>query len=849
MRPPLVCLLVALLLLPAVGSAAVLGEWDFTRLNTGWRDEAGSVPQLGPAGTLWPGAAGGVSVRSPALSIPAAAFQAVEIAVSFEQPGQAHLLWRGEAFGRSSSGWQGPLPVQAPADGQVHLLRLLPFWQNVKVIEGLRLVAPPGTRLRLKTLRLTGQDLPPGDHTSWDLTSPAQAGQWLPLSGGATLTGTPEGLRVALSQPTVLLVSAPLDLPAFRYEWLSARLTAAAAGQVRVQWACSGQRGLHGPSFALRPGTHTYNVRCAAEKSWAGQGRGLALELAGAAGTAVTIEAMTLASEPQGAADLRSLYAGPLEPRLRQGRAFRLAWALQNEGGLEAREVKVTALPSAGVTLPEGPLAVARMDHGVPEVLTWLATASGPATVVLQAEYAGRVLREEVRLTPEQSPAPTEPLPPPVALAVPGVAVAAHYHTPPAACYGPGALDRMLYRRPYLGDYEVTPAALEWQLRWSLEHGLNTWILDLGTPEDEATLDAFLGTRSARQMQFCLRWTAPVPTSSAGRELLAAQLAPVLAQPNYLRLQDKPAVLVASALRRTDEGFGLSDLSELAAAMPVTLLACAPLEAAGADLLHKAGYAAAVDLHTDEAFPRSPTPLQDWQAAAEAGTPHALCLQPAWQEAMVPARLQALLGVALLRARKTDPCALPLVIAGDLNAEVSLEPRRPDGFQWLRAIAAAAGATAVPEFAPVDLGRADFSRRYPAPPSSWEFDTKDTWNSAMGLSVLRIADGLLTGRTDSAEPAIFGGETLLNTQSCSAVLLAMSASEGTEGRLYWRTSLRKFARDNSLAFKLAADGAIHEYRLEVGRCPGWRGYLEGLRLDPTNAAGATIAIDYLRLVP
>ena len=839
------------LLLTSCADARVLAEWNFTRLNTGWKDEAGSLPGLSPAGTLWPGSANGISLRSPALSLPTEAFQVIELGVTCDQPGRTHLLWQGEAFGRAQSGWQGPLPIECPPDGQLHQLRLLPLWQNVKTIESLRLLAAPGTRLRLKSLRIIGSDLPPGDHTSWDFTSAAQAGQWLTVGAAATLNPSPEGLQVTLNEPSALLCSPALDLPTFQYEWLSVRITARAPAKVKLQWASSGMRGLRGPEVTLRPGTHTYNVRCGVDKSWAGQLRGLALEVTAPLRTAVTVNALSLAGEPQGAPDLTTLYAGPLEPVIRPGRTFRLIWALRNEGGQEARSVRVTALPAEGVTIPEGPLAVTRMDHGVPEVLTWLVKTDRPATVTLQAEYDGKTLQEQVKLPVEVAEAlpPPGKLPPPVPTEVAGVALAAHYHAIPPLDYGPDALDRLLYHRPYLGDYEAMPEVLDWQIKWSLEHGLNSWILDLGTDEQAATLDAFLAAEFSPRMQFCLRWTEPVPAVEKALELFSGQLAQVLAQPNYLRLQGKPVVLIASALRRTGEAWGLSDLKALSDQLPVTLIACLPLDAANAGLLKQAGYAASADLHTDESFPRAASPLEDWQQAADAGTPHALSLQPAWREGMSPERLRTLLRIALLRARKTDPCALPLIIVGDFNADTSLEPRRPEGFQWLQAIAETVGAKPVAEFLPEDLGLGPYNRPRPAARSRWEFDEKDSWTSAMGMSVVRVAEGELTGRTDSTEPALFGGDTMLDTRQFRAIVLGLSASAGTQGRVYWKTSLRKFNRDNSLPLTLIADGALHEYRLEVAATSGWRGYLEGLRIDPTDAAGAAIALDYVRVVP
>ncbi|MHB8994490.1 MAG: hypothetical protein ACYC63_04490 [Armatimonadota bacterium] len=850
-RHALLCLTLLLcLLLTSCAHARVLVEWDLTHAAGGWKDEAGSTPQFGTDGALWPGSEAGVSLRSPSLSLPTDAFQTIELSISFEKAGSAHLLWQGEAFGRSQSGWHGPLPVEAPADGEVHELRLLPLWQNVKRIEGLRIVAPPGTRMRLRSLLIITPDVPAGDHTSWDFTSSTQAGQWQPVASAATLAASPQGLQVRLNQPSSLIVSPPLDLPTFQYEWLSLRLSSPRPLKAKLQWACSATRGLHGPELQLRPGTHTYNVRCGVEKSWAGQLRGLAVEVLGGPGDQLTLQALTLSNEPQGAADLTTAYAGPLEPVIRPNRTFRLCWTLVNEGGQEARDVKVTAIPGEGVILPGGSLAASRLDHGVPETLTWLVKTPAPATVTLRAEYARKVLEETVKLPVAEAAElpPPGALPRPVPAAVEGVNLAAHYHAPPPPAYGPQALDRMLYQRPYLGDYAATPEVLDWQIKWSLEHGINTWIFDIGSGDEAATLDAFLGARFARQMQFCLRWTTPVPTVDAAEALLGETLAAVLAHPNYLRVEGKPVVLVANALRRTTEGWGLSDLKALPARLPLTLLACLPLDAANADLLQKAGYAAAIDLHTEGTFPRAATPLQDWQQAADAGTPHALSLQPAWREGMTPEKLQTLLRVALLRARKTDPCALPLIVAGDFNSENSLEPRRPEGFRWLTAIAAAVGAPAAAQLVPEDVALGPYDRTNPAPVSHWEFDSKDGWTSAMGMSVLRVAAGELTGRTDSTEPAIFGGETKLDTRLAKAIVIGMSASAGTHGRLWWRTSLRKFSRDNSLPFELIADGAIHEYRLEVEQLPGWRGYLEGLRIDPTNDAGAAIALDYVRVV-
>ena len=253
--------------------AAVLLDWDFTRGPQGWTDEAGSRPERTAEGLLWPGSEAGLSLRSPALTLATEAFQSVELTVRAEGPGQAQWLWYGAAFGRAQASWNGALPLAAPADGRWHELRLLPFWQNVRTIEALRLVAPAGTRLRLARLRITGPDSTPVDQPAWDLTRPLVAGQWLSLAGGGALRPAAGGLNVMLHETSTTLLSPPMDTPTYRYEWLAADVSSFGLTGLRPRTATSGQRGLNGERLPAREGRHVYNVRCGTERGWVGAAR------------------------------------------------------------------------------------------------------------------------------------------------------------------------------------------------------------------------------------------------------------------------------------------------------------------------------------------------------------------------------------------------------------------------------------------------------------------------------------------------------------------------------------------------------------------------------------------------
>ena len=833
--------------------ASVLAEWDFTRDDAGWVDEAGSVPVRGALGVCWPGSDAGLSLRSPAVEVPTRAFQSLELTAACERPGRLHLLWYGIPFGRTQPSWQGPLSWELPADSQLHDVQLLPFWQNVNVVQGVRLLATAGTRLWLQRLRISGPAAVATQQASWDLGDPLQAGQWLSLGGGARLLPQPGALQVGLVERQAVVVSPPLDLPAYQYEWLSADISAGSVRQISLQWATTGARGLHTAVLDGLAERRWYNVRVGEGRSWVGAVAGLAVELRGAGGSSAGLHAVVLGNEPQGPAYLQTRHAGPVPCHVRANQRFPFAWVIENTGGEAACDVGVE-LVAKGAEILASPATtrVSRMDHGVPEVLVWELQAPGPFEVTLIARHEGGELRATVGV---ELSAPAEPGAggPPAAAAIRGVPLAALYREVPPAAVGPRALLRRLYDRPYLGDYEPSPEVMDCQIGWCRGHGISAWVFDVPGDAmrggDMTALDAFLAASRREEMGFAVRWRANAPTAEAGEALFARTLAPVLAQPNYLRLAGRPLVFVAGATAGPGPQHELADLSALAGQVDLALVACVPPAATRAEELASAGYVGCADLGDAPASAAEPDIVMQWDEARRRTVPHVLSLAPAWESELTPSRLRSLAQIACLRASRPDSHALPLVVVGDWNGERGLEPRRSTGFGYLEAVREAVGLPPASQALPSDRGLAGYDRPLPQAPQAWEFDSSDSWTSAMGLSVLRIAEGQLTAKTDTANPALFGGETLLDTRSYGAVAIGLAVSAGSQGRLWWRTSLRKFTLANSLPFDLIADGAVHEYRIAAGEAPGWRGYLEGLRLDPTDVAGAAIALDYVRVLP
>ena len=75
----------------------------------------------------------------------------------------------------------------------------------------------------------------------------------------------------------------------------------------------------------------------------------------------------------------------------------------------------------------------------------------------------------------------------------------------------------------------------------------------------------------------------------------------------------------------------------------------------------------------------------------------------------------------------------------------------------------------------------------------------------------------------------------------------MAVDRGTAGQLFWNSEgMYGFTEEASVSFPLTADGQAHAYRLNVADDPRWRGVIRQLRLDPTDAGGANVAVDYIR---
>lgn len=73
----------------------------------------------------------------------------------------------------------------------------------------------------------------------------------------------------------------------------------------------------------------------------------------------------------------------------------------------------------------------------------------------------------------------------------------------------------------------------------------------------------------------------------------------------------------------------------------------------------------------------------------------------------------------------------------------------------------------------------------------------------------------------------------------------MSVTAGKGAQLFWSPG-HGFTEAWSESFPVQTDGQYHIYRLDLSRKPRWAGEIRQFRLDPTDAGGAEIRLDYVR---
>jgi len=138
----------------------------------------------------------------------------------------------------------------------------------------------------------------------------------------------------------------------------------------------------------------------------------------------------------------------------------------------------------------------------------------------------------------------------------------------------------------------------------------------------------------------------------------------------------------------------------------------------------------------------------------------------------------------------------------------------------------------------------------------WEFDeagNTEGWEGYNGASVTGVSGGSLNLTTTNTEPVLLSPRVFVDQNQNKYVSFKMKVDRGTSGKLQW---VRQDIPGplGEMSFDIEADGQFHVYNIDLSSGSNyafwgntWNYYLTGFMLLPTNASGASVQIDWIRI--
>lgn len=155
------------------------------------------------------------------------------------------------------------------------------------------------------------------------------------------------------------------------------------------------------------------------------------------------------------------------------------------------------------------------------------------------------------------------------------------------------------------------------------------------------------------------------------------------------------------------------------------------------------------------------------------------------------------------------------------------------------------------------LFRLETSFSYPEPrlplkEVDFEFkDGLDGWTANQFMKDPAVSSGVFHSRISGADPYLVRTFLNLEPDRYSRIVIRMKMPGGKTGQVFWQTeSEPAFSATKYINFPTVGDNEFHEYKIDVGKHPKWRGQrIKAVRIDPTidaAAMGQVVEIDWIR---
>lgn len=129
---------------------------------------------------------------------------------------------------------------------------------------------------------------------------------------------------------------------------------------------------------------------------------------------------------------------------------------------------------------------------------------------------------------------------------------------------------------------------------------------------------------------------------------------------------------------------------------------------------------------------------------------------------------------------------------------------------------------------------------------SWQFrSATHGWRAWQDVSEPAIEAGCLRVTTGGKSPILMSPLLSVPSGENPFVSIRMAVNRGTGCRVFCVSNTQSGWED--VAFPLKADGEFHSYNIDVGHLGGWRDQIIMLGVQPTDEAGADVAIESLEI--
>ncbi len=570
----------------------VLAGWDFSgEASKEWAKQANHCKDVRMEEGVLKGRMTGSDpfLTSPGFSVKATAGQVIELRAKCSTGGKGEIFWVPAGAGQAQQKWS--VAIDWIGDNQWHDYRVSPYWQGEKSITRLRVdFVPPGGgegTFEVDSIRIVDEAAVASDARAW---RGAGLAAWRGAEG-ATAEAQGEALAFAADPAQIgVLLSPNVKIPSGETCVVTVEMAVKEGEAGSLAWASDAVSGLHRRTFRLKADGrfHTYNIDMGGQKDWKGNIVLLQLRPVMKKGAQATVRAVSVAEEPQGAADVTVEQARLTDALNRAGRVVPLLIQFSNGGGKDAKNVTLAVkhLPK-GVSVhsaagwervPEIP-AMGSATHTLE--LTAQKAISGDAEFALTGDgLEGQTVTARIEILPDLKleKAAYVPVPKPVksdyevgALYFPGWSKVEAW-----ARIWPVAPER----KPVLGWYdEAKPEVVDWQIKWAVENGLSYFLVDWywnqGSQHHDHWIKAFQQARYKSYLKWAVMWANHNPAGSHSeedqRKVAKFWIDNYFNTPEYYRIDDKPVVMLWSPqnMNRDLGADGCKRLLELSRKMAV----------------------------------------------------------------------------------------------------------------------------------------------------------------------------------------------------------------------------------------------------------------------------------------